>query len=136
MLFFIPIRICAVSTLLTNDDLIYTVVDEEAKPILGFKKVSSLVNSFVHEYPDYGGNGDEAIFFVVNSDGSIGEIRPELQLGQDIDMLKYNGEVSLIKSLKFKPAIIRGAKVASWQEIVLPYKGDRSQSKVAVGYLT
>lgn len=113
---------------------IYTVVDKQAFPVIGVKKLKAAADIFAKDHKDYGGIGPETIWFVVNADGSIiGEVRPPLNINENINIYKYNDEVAFVKALKFKPATNHRKVVASWQSITIPYSGVPKQSGMAIG---
>lgn len=139
------ILIVLASLLLTTDvfaqaespEHIFTITDKAALPVIGETQLANLISSFVKEHAEYGGNGSESIWFVVKSNGDIGEIRPPLRLGGNIDIYKYNAEVALVKSLKYIPAKVHEKSVASWQSISIPYfrKEISTDKMISVGAL-
>ena len=106
---------------------VFTVTDKPASPLIGETKLNNIVSSFVKEHTEYGGSGPESIWFVVKSNGDIGEIRPPLPLHGSIDIYKYNAEVELVKSLKYIPAKVHVRSVSSWQFISVPYTRKKVQ---------
>jgi len=120
-----------------DSEHIFTVTDKPSTPLMGEKKLSNLISSFAKEHSEYGGAGPEMIWFVVKSNGEIGEIRPPLHLGGNINIYKFNAEVELVKSLKYTPATLHGKPVSSWQSVSVPYerKEVSTDGMVAVGEL-
>lgn len=118
---------------------VYTVTDTPASPKIGMRKLATLAASFAKEHSDYGGNGPQTIWFVVEADGSINRVCPPLRYGENINIYKFNDEVDLVKSLKYVPAKLDGKAVASWQTLEIPYEGkpatDNSFQKTAIGAL-
>lgn len=134
---FLMLLLCVTAKAQYQD--VYTVTDTPASPKIGAKKLTTLAVSFAKEHSDYGGNGPQTIWFVVEADGSINRVCPPLRYGDDINIYKFNDEVDLVKSLKYTPAKLYGKAVASWQTLEIPYEGkpatDDSFQKTAIGAL-
>lgn len=140
LLLIVALLMCLPATSQTgnsSDIDVYTVTDNPAMPIMGAKKLKALLATYVKNHPDYGGKGAESIWFVVLSDGSIGEIRPPLSLGASINIYKFNDETDLVRTLRYKPAKVGSKAVASWVTLSIPYKGepDKNLNMTGIGAL-
>lgn len=100
---------------------IYTVPELQASPVIGIGALNDLTSNFAKKHQSYGGKGSEKIYFVVKSNGNIGQVRIPPCKDFAIAENKIKDETQFIKSLRFVPAQNNGKNVDSWQYIMIPY---------------
>jgi len=112
--------LCPVESWGQDADEIYTVVDHQAMPVMGQKALNELLKKFAKKHDTK--TGPQLVYFVVNNDGSVDEIRPDLPWDQLQSKLFYD-EHKLISPLKFNAATVNGIPVRAWQTLTIPFSG-------------